>query len=690
YREKPSSAGKFPGGFFKREGRPTTKEILTMRVTDRPIRPLFPAGYNQDLQIYANVLSFDGDSDADIPSIIGASAALMVSDIPFKGPIGAVRMGHVDGEFVTNPIQSQYETSRLNLVVCGRRGNLAMVEGEAEEVPEALIVEALERGQTVIDELIAMQEELVERVSVPEKDFSEEKGDEALVAAVSDAARNRIIEALRTEGKFPRRQAQRAVRDDVQANFVPEDLPEAETKEKEKAFRAAFDEVLHRCHREVILSGKRVDGRDYTTVRPIQSEVGILPRTHGSALFTRGETQALAMLTLGSIGNEQRIEGLGVEYTKKFLLHYNFPSFSVRETKPIRGPGRREIGHGDLAERSVSPILPEWEAFPYTLRIVSDILESNGSSSMATVCGASMALMDGGVPIARPVAGIAMGLLMEEGKTCILSDILGDEDHHGDMDFKVAGTRDGVTGLQMDIKVDGISREILEKALEQAREGRLHILGEMGKTLESPRPELSPYAPRIAMLMVDPEKIGKIIGPGGKMIKKIQSEMNVEIDVEDDGRVSIAGLDPEGMTRAQAYIEGLLATAEIGETYEGKVTSIKDFGAFVEILPGTEGLVHISEMGADYVASVRDVVNEGETVKVKVINIDDAGKVKLTMRLDESPEDAARRRGSRDSGGRPRRGGGRDRRGGGGDRGPRRGGGDRDRRRDGRRPPRRD
>jgi polyribonucleotide nucleotidyltransferase len=684
YREKTYSAGKFPGGFFKREGRPTLKEILTMRLTDRPIRPLFPEGYKQDLQIYATVLSFDQKNDPDIPAIIGASAALSVSKIPFLGPIGAVRMGLVDGEFVVNPEHPVYEKSAINLVICGTHGNLSMVEGEAKEVSEENLLTALEKGQEVIDALVSLQEELIAAHEIPEKEIPDPVEEETgMVGEIEALIGDRLEAALRTKDKMARRDAVRALRDNIITSIVPEDLNEEQAQTMEKGVKSAFEEILHNSHRRIILSGTRVDGRGYQEVRPITVETSLLPRTHGSALFTRGETQALVVLTLGTMDNEQRIDGLLEEYRKKFLLHYNFPSFSVGETKPIRGPGRREIGHGFLAERSIEPILPPWESFPYTVRIVSDILESNGSSSMATVCGASLALMDGGVPLTRHVAGIAMGLLLEEGKTCILSDIIGDEDHHGDMDLKVAGTKEGVTGLQMDIKIDGISRDIIRQALDQAREGRLHILAEMDKGLPTPRESLSEFAPIIAMVMVDVEKIGVIIGPGGKTIKKIQTEFEVEIDVEDDGRVSIASTDRENLEKAKAYIQGLITSPEIGNVYEGTVTSIKDFGAFVEILPGTEGLVHISEMGSGYVERVDDVVKLGQKVTVKCLNIDDAGKVKLTMRMGEdgSPPRRPGPQGSGGSGGRgsrrpPPRGRDRDR-GGGGGRGRRRDGGGR-------------
>ncbi len=675
YREKTYSAGKFPGGFFKREGRPTEKEIITMRLVDRPVRPLFPEDFKDEVQIHCMVLSFDEINDPDIPSIIGASAALSISGMPFKGPLGAVRMGLVDGGMKVNLTHEDYENSPLNLVVCGRRGNLAMVEGEAREVPEETLLEALDEAQKVIDEIIDLQDEIIEKVARPVADVENDEGDETLVKEIASALGDRLEAALRTEGKFARKDAVKALREEMLQQRIPEDLDKEEKRDREMAFKKAFEKVHHQAHRRAILSGKRIDGRGYQDIRTITSEPGLLPRTHGSALFTRGETQALVALTLGSIENEQRIDGLLEESRKRFLLHYNFPPFSVGETKPIRGPGRREIGHGHLAERAVTPLLPDWEAFPYTIRIVSDILESNGSSSMATVCGASLALMDGGVPLRTHIAGIAMGLVLEEGQVCILSDILGDEDHHGDMDFKVAGTREGVTALQMDIKIDGISKEILGNALEQARKGRFHILDQMEKALPAPRPDLSEYAPAISMVMIDPDKIGLVIGPGGKTIKKIQSDMDVEVDVEDDGRVAISGRDARSVYKAREYVEGLLATPEIGKTYEGVVTSVKDFGAFVEILPGTEGLVHISEMGTGYVERVEDVMKEGDRVTVHVLNIDDAGKVKLTTRSEE--ERAASRSGGGDRGDRRRSSSRRDRGSGGrgGGRGKRREGG---------------
>jgi polyribonucleotide nucleotidyltransferase len=634
YRENPWSAGKFPGGFFKREGRPTTKETLTMRLADRPLRPLFPKGYDEEIQVYLNVLSFDKANDPDILAVIAASAALVLAPrIPFQGPVGAVRMGTAGGQVVANPTFEQLEASDLDIVVAGRQGNLMMTEGEAKEVSEQVLLDAFAQAQKTIDEIVDMQRELAEKAGVPPKAFTAPALDEALVARIEAEAGRGLETALRTPGKFPRRDAVHALEERVRTKLVPPELPVEERAPREKAFQDAWEAVYHRTQRRIILSGTREDGRSHHDVRPITAEVGVLPRTHGSSLFTRGETQALAILTLGILNDEQRIEGLGDDYRKRFTLHYNFPSFSVGEVKPIRGPGRREIGHGDLAERSVKCVLPAWEDFPYTIRVVSTILESNGSSSMATVCGATLSLLDGGVPLKEPVAGVAMGLLIEGGKTCILTDILGDEDHHGDMDLKIAGTRNGVTGLQMDIKCDGISGDILARALEQAREGRLHVLEEMRKALAAPRDHISPHAPFITTLKIPVEKIGMIIGPGGKTINKMQGDWNVEIEVEDDGRVVVSGKDAESLRKTRNYIEGLTSEAELGKVYHGVVTSVKDFGAFIEILPGTEGMVHISELAHGYVERVTDVVKLGDEVDVKVINIDETGRVKLSRKV---------------------------------------------------------
>ncbi|MCU0722099.1 MAG: polyribonucleotide nucleotidyltransferase [Planctomycetes bacterium] len=675
YREMSYAAGKFPGGFFKREGRPTTKETLTMRLADRPLRPLFPKGYDEEVQIHLTVLSYDRANDPDILGVIAASAALALAPrVPFQGPVGAVRMGcSAEGKILVNPTNEERAASSLDIVVAGRKGNMMMTEGEAKEISEDVLLEAFEQAQKAVDEIVDMQRELQERAGVKAKRFDASPSDTDLAARIESGFGDRLVAALRTTGKFARRDAAHAVEEAALAALVPAALPAPERSEREKAFRDAYETVFHRMQRKIILSGTREDGRGPRDVRPIVSEVGVLPRTHGSALFTRGETQALATLTLGILDDEQRVEGLDDDSRKRFTLHYNFPPYSVGEIKPIRGPGRREIGHGDLAERSVQGVLPTWDEFPYTIRIVSTILESNGSSSMASVCGATLAMLDGGVPIKEPVAGVAMGLLVDGGKVVILTDILGDEDHHGDMDLKIAGTRNGITGLQMDIKCDGISRAILSKALDQAREGRLHVLAEMQKTLPAPREQISPYAPFIAVTRVPVEKIGMIIGPGGKTIHKMQNDWSVEIDVEDDGRVVIAGKDPEGLRKTRAYIEGLTSVAELGKVYHGVVTSVKDFGAFVEILPGTEGMVHISELAHGYVQRVTDVVKEGDEVDVKVINIDDTGRVKLSRKTllpvpegleNQPPPERREGGGERRDGGRGRGGDGRRRDGG--------------------------
>ncbi len=676
YREKSSAVGKFPGGFFKREGRPTTEEILTMRLVDRPVRPLFPDGYNDEVQIQAIVLSSDRQNKADVLTMIGTSACLCVSRIPFEGPIGAVRIGKVDGKLVAFPTYAETEQGKFDLVVAGKRGMLLMVEGFMDEVGEAEVIEALDFAQGVISELVDLQMELMEKVRIPEKVKPVPDDNGPALDKVRATAWGGIMAALRTGEKVARREAVDAVRKKTLETLLPAG-PGSEQNEalSEKRLKAAFEELLKKATRKIIAGGDRLDGRGHKDVRPIDIEVGLLPRTHGSALFTRGETQALVVLTLGTIDDEQRIEGLTEEYKKKFLLHYNFPPFCVGEVRPIRGPGRREIGHGMLAERSLAAVIPPWERFPYTIRVESDILESNGSSSMATVCGSTLALMDGGVPIVRPIAGIAMGLIREDGQYHVLTDIMGAEDHNGDMDFKVAGTEKGVCGLQMDIKIDGIPREVLEKALIQAKEARLHVLGEMLKALDTPRTRLSPYAPKLVFMKVPPDKIGMIIGPGGKNINRIQTEYSVAIDIEDDGRLTISGDDPDKVERARLQVEGVVAEPELGKVYTGKVVSIKDFGAFIEFLPGQDGLCHISELGEGFVNRAEDVVREGDVVNVRLIGFDDRGKIKLSMRAAADPNwnpDSARPpaprrprqdsdrppRGGRDSGRPPRGGGG--------------------------------
>jgi polyribonucleotide nucleotidyltransferase len=631
YREKTSAAGKIPGGFFKREGRPTTKEILTMRCMDRPIRPLFPEGYKGDVQIQALVLSADTENDPDILGVNGASASLHVSDIPFHGPVGAVRVGYVGGHFVINPTHSERKTSLLDLIVAGTKDAVTMVEAGAKELSEEKMLEAIAFGHKAVQELCEMQEELRKEGGHEKQPVVPPVRDEKLAAAIEKEFSARVSEALRTTGgKLAKSRAYDAVKKACVAQFAPDAL---EHPERVTAAKVSFEETAKKAFRELTLSGTRQDGRKHDEIRPIECEVGLLPRAHGSALFTRGETQAIVTTTLGTSLDEQIVDGLLEEERKRFLLHYNFPSFSVREVKPIRGPGRREIGHGNLAERAIEAVLPEHDSFPYTIRVVADILESNGSSSMATVCGGTLSLMDAGVKIKQPVAGVAMGLITDGKRTAILSDIAGKEDSWGDMDFKVAGTHQGITALQMDIKVKGLPHEIMARALDQAKAGRIHILRRMIDTLGKPREDTSKYAPRSFKIKIPVDKIGALIGPGGKNIRRIQEESKTEIAVEDDGSVTIYSITPEGMAIARREVEGLAAVAEVGKIYEGPVVSVKDFGAFVEFLPGQEGLVHVSELADGYVKSPNDVVKKGDILKVKVVGFEErSGKVRLSRK----------------------------------------------------------
>jgi polyribonucleotide nucleotidyltransferase len=633
YREQAYAAGRIPGGFFKREGKPRDKEILSARLIDRPIRPLFPDNFRNEVQIVALILSADQENDSDILGMIGASAALSISDVPFFGPIGAVRVGMIGGQYVINPTFQQLEESRLDIVIAGSRDSITMVEAGAREVSEDEIVAAIEFGHEYIKQIVALQEELVKKCGKHKREVSAAEKNQELY----DKVRSLTLDKIRAANVLAKKES----RQDAIKHLTVEAVEafKEEFPESEKSVKAFVEEIQSEDLRERILKeGKRADGRSLTDIRPITCEVGVLPRTHGSALFTRGETQSLAVTTLGTASDEQLIEDLEGEYTKSYMLHYNFPPFSVGEVKPIRGPGRREIGHGALAERAVAPMIPAEERFPYTVRVVSDILESNGSSSMASVCGAALSLMDAGVPIKAPVAGIAMGLVMEQGQVAILSDIMGLEDHLGDMDFKVAGTRDGITALQLDIKVQGLTKEILQKALAQAHQGRMHILDIMTKTLDKPRAELSDYAPRILSLMIPPDKIGLVIGPGGKTIRAMQEEYGVKIDIDDDnsGRVAIASVGVAGIKGAEACFERIkLMTAEpeIGKIYQAKVVKIMNFGAFVEYMPGQEGLVHISELDKKRVEKVEDVVKEGQEIVVKLIKIDpETGKVSLSRK----------------------------------------------------------
>ncbi|MDD2581729.1 MAG: polyribonucleotide nucleotidyltransferase [Desulfuromonadaceae bacterium] len=627
YTEKAYAGGKIPGGFFKREARPSDPETLTCRLIDRPIRPLFPETFLNDTQIIATVVSADQDNDPGILSMLGASAALMISDIPFEGPIAGAKVGRVDGKFICNPSAEELEKSDLEIVVAASRDAVIMVEGEAKFVSESDLLEAVFFAKEAMLPLIEAQEKLQKLAGVAKRAVKPAVVDEALLARVREIAYDRIGEAVKLKAKNERHD---------QIDLIKEETIEALKDEFEgsakqiKAFLGDFE--YERVRADILDTGIRIDGRTTNTIRPISTETGLLPRVHGSALFTRGETQALVAATLGTSSDEQRIDTLYGGSRKRFLLHYNFPPFSVGETSFRLGPGRREIGHGMLAERALAAVLPAHDDFPYTIRIVSETLESNGSSSMAAVCGGCLSMMDAGIPVTAPVAGIAMGLIKEGEKFAILSDILGDEDHLGDMDFKVAGTAEGVTALQMDIKIGGVTKEIMEQALKQAREGRLHILGKMAETLAAPRAEMSPFAPRITTIYVKTDRIRDVIGTGGKNIRNITETTGVTIDIDDTGRINIASTNKEACDLAIQMIRGLTDEAEEGKLYMGTVRKIMDFGAFVEIMPGTDGLVHISELDTARVKVVTDVLNEGDKVLVKCIGVDKNGKIKLSRK----------------------------------------------------------
>jgi polyribonucleotide nucleotidyltransferase len=639
YREYTYASGRIPGGFFKREGKPAEKEVLTCRVIDRPIRPLFPSGWRYESQIIALVLSADQENDTDVLAITGASAALALSDIPFQKTIAGVRVGLVDGQFLVNPTFQQRKDSKLDLVVAGSMDGLVMVEAGAKEVSEEQVVTALETAHAAIKQIVAAIDSLAKEAGRKKVEFTVKDVAADLVAEVETKAFAPLQAAMRLRDKLENY----STVDQVQKTLVAS-YPEAETERRADA-KHVFKDLKERVLREEVLThGVRLDGRKFDEVRPIWIETGVLPRTHGSAVFTRGETQALVTCTLGTAEDAQKIESFEGETWKSFMLHYNFPPFSVGEVGRMSGPGRREVGHGALAERALTPMLPTEEQFPYTVRIVSDILESNGSSSMASVCGGSLALMDAGVPLKSAVAGIAMGLVMDEktGKYAVLSDIAGAEDHYGDMDFKVAGTASGITALQMDIKVAGIATEVMRKALEQARQGRMHILGVMKDSLASPRQSISEHAPRIVTIRIPVDKIRDVIGPGGKMIRSIIERTGVKIDVEDDGRVNVASADETSAQKAISIIQELTATPELNKTYLGKVQRITDFGAFVEIMPGTDGLLHVSEIANHRVKDVRDELKEGEQLLVKVINIDPTGKIRLSRKALLQEEAAAK------------------------------------------------
>jgi len=631
YVEKTYAAGKIPGGFFRREGKLSEKETLTSRLIDRPCRPLFPEGFSHEIQVIATVLSADEEHDTDILSVIGASAALTLSELPFEGPIACVRIGRIKGKFVINPTTSEQKLSDINFIVAGSRDAIVMVEGGAQQLPEADVLEALFTAHKEMQPLIDMQLELQKKAGKPKLEVKPKERDEDLLKSANKMLAPLIDKAIRIKEKLERRDAISKAKEDAIAALIPAEDPK--TAEKTGVIAHSLEELLYESVRKRIVKEKtRIDGRNSTTVRPISIDVGFLPRTHGSALFQRGETQSIVVATLGTEAEAQKLDNLVGETSKTFLLHYNFPAFSVGETKPLRGPGRREIGHGALAERAVKAVVPDLRKFPYVLRLVSEITESNGSSSMATVCGASLALMDAGVPIEAPVAGVAMGLIKEGNDFVVLTDILGDEDHLGDMDFKVCGTEKGVTALQMDIKVKGLDKAVMSRALEQAREARLHILGEMAKTINTPRSDLSRYAPRIVSIKINPDKIRDVIGPGGKTIRSITESCDVKMEVQDDGTVNIASNDPDKVQNAIRVIESLTQEAQVGKLYKGIVKRIADFGAFVEILPGTDGLIHISQLADQKVNRVTDIVKEGDEVWVKVLEVDRQGKIRLSRR----------------------------------------------------------
>ena len=629
YREKTYAAGKFPGGFIKREGRPSDEEIIAARMIDRSLRPLFPKGFKNETQVFVYVLSADQENDADTVGLVAASLAMSVSKVPWNGPVAAVRMGRVDGEWIVNPVFDQLDDSDLDLVVAGRKGSVMMVEGGALELGEEEIAEAIMKAQTGVDEILEHAQEIIDGVAAVKMDWETSEVPENISSRVRELAEPKMKDALFGGDKLERQQGVAALRQDVL------DQLEDEFPEDARAIKAVFADLAGEVTRhQLVKHGERVDGRSADVVRPIECEVGLLPRVHGSGIFQRGETQALVTITLGSVSDEQRVDNIDLrqETSKSFMLHYNFPPFCVGEARPIRGVSRREIGHGTLAERAIQPALPSYEDFPYTIRIVSEILESNGSSSMATVCGGSLALMDAGVPLKSACAGVAMGLIKEGDDVVVLTDILGSEDHLGDMDFKVAGTKQGITAIQMDVKIDGLEIETMRDALERARKARLHILGEMAKTIAGPRDDMSEYAPRILTVQINPKKIGDIIGPKGKTIRGIQDETGATVNVEDTGVVTISAVGADAGARAKSMIEALVEEPEVGKIYEGPVKSTTAFGAFIEIMPGTEGLLHISELAHERVEKTEDVVKRGDIVRVKLLSMDERGRMKLSRK----------------------------------------------------------
>ncbi len=627
YQEKLAAVGRIPGNYFRREiGRPSDREVLTCRIIDRPMRPLFADGYFAETQVIATVMSADNQNDPDVLALTGASCALMLSDIPFQGPVAGARVGYVDGDYIINPTTEELKRSSMNIVVACTRNAVVMVEGQADNLTEDEVLSAIFFVHDQVQPLIELQEDLQKSCGKEKREVQPPEVDEKLYAAIKEMAEERMSDVVSTADKLERAGKYDALKKDVIARFDETDERAKEISELLSSYKKQF------MRDRIVNDGRRIDGRDFTQVRPISCEVNYLPRTHGSALFTRGETQAMVSATLGSQSDQQRVENLGGEEMHRFMLHYNFPPYCVGEVRRLSGPSRRDVGHGTLAMRGLSAVLPSEEDFPYSIRVVSEILESNGSSSMATVCGGSMAMMDAGIPIKEPVSGIAMGLIKDGETVVILSDILGDEDHLGDMDFKVVGTKDGITALQMDIKIDGVDKEIMKSALAQAKDGRLHILGEMQKGIAEARDDVSEYAPRYLVHKINPDKIRDIIGPGGKIIKELSAEYDAKIEVDDTGLVKIFTADGEKAAALIDKIKELTAEVEIGQKYKGVVKSIKDFGAFVEILPGTDGLVHISELDNSRVAKVSDILSEGDTVEVIVLDVDSRGRIRLSRK----------------------------------------------------------
>lgn len=634
YAEKFYSSGKIPGGFFKREGRPTADATLNARLIDRPLRPTFPEGYNKDTQVVATILSYDGGYPVEILASIGASAATHISNIPFNGPTAAIMVARNDGQFIVNPTPTQREASDFEIIVAGTRNGILMVEGECKLVSEEDVLAALKFAHQQMMPIFDAQDQLREKTgNTPKREFIPFKVDSNFREQLTQFAEPKISEALAMRVKADRYNAYDKIKKSAEEKFLT-GITEKDVKDlRKKELGLVIEELKYNISRSNILKkGERIDGRDLTTVRPIACEVGLLPRVHGSGLFTRGETQVLGTVTLGTGDDEQTIDNLNASFKKKFFLHYNFPPYSVGETGRMGGQSRREIGHGNLAERAIKAILPDHDKFPYTIRLVGEVMESNGSSSMGTVCGGTLALLDAGVPIKGNVAGVAMGLISDGTSTAVLTDILGDEDHLGDMDFKVAGTREGISAIQMDIKIDSLTFAVLEQALKQAKEGRLHILSKMEEVMSAPRGEISEFAPRIETIKIKPEKVREVIGAGGKVIKGIIEETGVKIDIEDDGTIHIASADPERAKRAIAIIEGICAEAEVGKAYKGKVVKIVEFGAFVEVLPNTQGLLHISEVANERIRNVSDLLKEGDIIDVKVIDVDRAGRIKLSRK----------------------------------------------------------